>query len=532
MREGVERVDAQADDHDGALAALRESERKYRELVMLANSIILRWSRDGRITFLNEFGQRFFGYAESEILGRHVVGTIVPETESSGRDLRPLMDEICRDPHRFERSVNENVRRNGERAWIDWTNRVVLDGQGQVREILSIGSDVTERKQAEDGRRTTEALYRTLFEHAPDGMLIADRESYYLDANASMCRMLGYARDEIVGLHASDIVLETETQHIEAALTDIRARASHHREWQFRRKDGSTFPAEVIAAQMPDGNLLGMIRDITERKRAEAALHELNETLEHKVVSRTAELRAALVRAEAADQLKSAFLATMSHELRTPLNSIIGFTGLLLQGLAGPLNQEQTKQLRMVKESGRHLLDLINDVLDISKIEAGQIEIADASFDLCESIGKVVQAVVPLADGKHLSLGTEILEGVGSIRGDRRRVEQVLLNLLSNAIKFTEHGKIRLRARAEDRIVGISVIDSGPGIKTEDLDKLFLPFRQLDTGLTRQHEGTGLGLAICKRLVERMGGTISVESEVGKGSTFTFTLPVGGAGGS
>ncbi len=187
--------------------------------------------------------------------------------------------------------------------------------QGQVIEILSIGSDITERKQAEDERRATEALYRTLFEHAPDGMVIADGESYYLDANASMCRMLGYTRDELVGLHARDIVLQTETQHIETALTDIKARASHHREWQFRRKDGSVFPAEVIAAQMPDGNLLGMIRDITERKRAETALHELNETLEQKVVSRTAEMQAALVRAEAADRLKSAFLATMSHEL-------------------------------------------------------------------------------------------------------------------------------------------------------------------------------------------------------------------------
>jgi PAS domain S-box-containing protein len=393
--------------------ALRTSEREYRELVMLANSIILRWSRDGRITFLNEFGQRFFGYTESEIVGRHVVGTIVPETESTGRDLRPLMKEICADPQSFERNTNETLRRSGERAWIDWTNKVVLDEQGQIQEILSIGSDITDRKRAEEEvRRLHEDLQR----------------------------------------HAAE--------------------------------------------------------------------------LEQRVQRRTAELAVAKDQAESADRLKSAFLATMSHELRTPLNSIIGFTGILLQGLVGSLNPEQKKQLGMVRGSANHLLDLINDVLDISKIEAKQLQLSRECFDLRACVDKLAQITRPLADKKGIGLMVELPDDSLTVNNDRRRVEQVLLNLVSNAIKFTERGSVEVGYFRRDGEVVIQVKDTGIGIKPEDVDRLFRPFSQVDTGLTRKYEGTGLGLSICKRLVELMGGRIWVESQPAAGSTFLFTLPL------
>ena len=262
-------------------------------------------------------------------------------------------------------------------------------------------------------------------------------------------------------------------------------------------------------------------------------LQDHAETLEKRVAERTEELNRmnrdllhAKQVAEAADRTKSVFLAAMSHELRTPLNSVIGFTGILLQGLAGPLNDEQTKQLRIVKENGRHLLDLINDVLDISKIEAGQLEVSNKPFDLSESILKVMHAVQPLADKKKLQLSAEVAEDIGEIVSDRRRVEQVMLNLLSNAIKFTESGRVTLRCRKENGFAAISVTDTGCGIKSEHIDQLFQPFHQICTGLTRQHEGTGLGLAISRRLVEGLGGSISVESQWGSGSAFRFTLPI------
>jgi PAS domain S-box-containing protein len=397
---------------------LAENERKYRELVEFANSIILRWNSEGQITFLNEFGQRFFGYSAEEIIGRHVIGTIVPETESAGRDLKPLIAQICADPKAFEQNINENICRDGRRVSIAWTNKIVSDEQGRVVEILSVGTD------------------------------------------------------------------------------------------------------------------------ITERQRAQEKIRELNASLEQRVIERTEELRSALVRAESADRLKSAFLATMSHELRTPLNSIIGFTGVVLQGLTGPLNPEQAKQLGMVRLSARHLLALINDVLDLSKIEAGQIEIRTESFNLRDSLERVTAMVKPLAEKKGLTLTMVEPPELGEMSSDRRRVEQILLNLLNNAIKFTERGGVTLTAELVNDFrspsgVGLSpavrlrVTDTGIGIKPENMKVLFQPFRQIDTGLARQHEGTGLGLAICRRLAGLLGGEIAVKSEWSKGSEFSVSLPLG-----
>jgi signal transduction histidine kinase/ABC-type amino acid transport substrate-binding protein len=247
--------------------------------------------------------------------------------------------------------------------------------------------------------------------------------------------------------------------------------------------------------------------------------------LEQQVAVRTAELAAAMEKAEAADRIKSAFLATMSHELRTPLNSIIGFTGILLQGLAGPLNEEQRKQMTMVQGSSRHLLALINDVLDISKIEAGQLEFSFSTFALKPSIVKMVKLVSPLAEKKAIALRQNIADNVARVTSDQRRLEQVILNLLNNAVKFTEKGHVRISCRADNNHYLLSVSDTGIGMRPEELPGLFQPFHQIDTGLSRKHEGTGLGLSICKKLIDMMGGTIDVQSQWGRGSTFTIRFP-------
>ncbi|MCX5830667.1 MAG: ATP-binding protein [Deltaproteobacteria bacterium] len=254
-------------------------------------------------------------------------------------------------------------------------------------------------------------------------------------------------------------------------------------------------------------------------------LRQINQEMEQRIKLRTAELANAMEKAQDADRIKSAFLATMSHELRTPLNSIIGFTGIILQGIVGPLNDEQKKQLNMVRGSAQHLLSLINDVLDLSKIEAGQLQIAYENFDLRSMMEKAVESARPLTGKKGLELTYAVSPEIETINSDRRRVEQILLNLISNAVKFTEKGSVKIECKPEADNVTIRVVDTGIGIKTEDLETLFRAFRQIDSGMTRKYEGTGLGLSISKRLVELMGGQIRVTSEWGAGSTFSFSLP-------
>ena len=231
-------------------------------------------------------------------------------------------------------------------------------------------------------------------------------------------------------------------------------------------------------------------------------------------------------KAQSADHLKSAFLATMSHELRTPLNSIIGFTGILIQEKPGPLNDEQKKQLGMVQNSARHLLSLINDVLDISKIEAGQLKIHLQKFNLRDLINKVVETNKPSADKKNLTITVTIEDNVSEITSDSMRVQQILINLLNNAIKFTDKGRISVTCFTVGSFVKIQVTDTGIGIESGKIEQLFKPFIQLETGLSRKHEGTGLGLSICKRLTEMLDGEIDVESRFGEGSIFSITLPL------
>ncbi len=407
---------------------------------------------------------------------------------------------------------------------------LLIEATGDVAFALDNLAREEERHRAEALAESERQFSDTMIESMPGVLYFYDMGGRFLRWNRNFERVSGYSGIEIADMHPLQFFTDEDRPTVEARIDEVFTRGESSVEAPFLAKDGTTIPYMFTGRSVElDGRrcLVGVGIDISERKAAEAALRELNASLEHKVATRTEELRALLVRAEAADRIKSAFLATMSHELRTPLNSIIGFTGIVLQGMAGPLNPEQTKQLGMVRGSARHLLELINDVLDLSKIEAGQLEVRVEPFDLPESLERVAASVRPQAEKKGLELGVRVAPELRSMTGDRRRVEQVLLNLMNNAIKFTDSGRVTVEAAADaGGSLRIRVSDTGIGIKAADLSSLFLPFRQVDSGLSRQHEGTGLGLAICRRLVALMGGEITVSSEWMQGSVFTVRLPL------
>ena len=260
----------------------------------------------------------------------------------------------------------------------------------------------------------------------------------------------------------------------------------------------------------------------------EEKLRDAKENLELKVTERTAQLLEAKERAESVARLKSEFLANMSHELRTPLNGVIGFSEMLVDEKAGPLNPKQKEYLTDVLNSARHLLQLINDVLDLAKIEAGKSELIPENFPLANAIGEVCAVVKGISQKKRVILNWSVAPELGSVTLDQKKFKQICYNLLSNAVKFTDAGgSVDIRALGrEDACFEVQVTDTGIGIKEEDMQRLFRDFEQLEAGAGRRYGGTGLGLALTKKLVEAHGGTITVESEPGRGSTFSVILPI------
>ncbi len=378
-------------------AELSKSEAKYRELVQCTDSIILRWQHDGKISFINDYGAALFGYESEELHGESLFETIVPHNQVDGRDLFKMLLDIFEHTDEYKLNLNQNRCRDGRLLWVSWTNSPIYDEEGRIVEILSVGHDITPRKEAED------ALY-------------------------------------------------------------------------------------------------------TNQKELELA-------------------RAA---AEKANEAKSLFLANMSHEIRTPLNAIIGINSLLAERL------EKGELKELAKDSmaaANNLLDIISDVLDISKIEAGKLQIVEVPFRprlLFDQLERMFSAMLRDKGLRfEVSLSSALPEQLIS---DPARIQQIGVNLLSNALKFTSHGVIRLKlsgsfSQEDTVLLNLEVTDSGKGINPENMERIFSPFVQEDLTTTRKFGGTGLGLAISLHLAEMLGGTITVESRLGEGSTFNCRIP-------
>jgi PAS domain S-box-containing protein len=496
---------------EGLYRTLVESIRDYAVFVIDPKGVVLSW---------NIGAQRIKGYEADEIVGCHFSLFYPPEDAAAGKPQRGLM--VAEAEGRFE-DEGWRVRKDGSRFWASVVITALHDPQGGLLGFAKVTRDLTDRWLADQALRQSEERFRLIVQSVRDyGIFMLDPEGRVASWNEGAEAIKGYRASDIIGQHFSAFYPEEDRaagkpdHELEVATATGRFEDEG---WRVR-KDGSLFWANVVitALRGEDGHLVGfakVTRDLTERRASqERALADARRVAE----------------AEASNRAKGEFLASLSHELRTPLNAIGGYVDLMLEGIRGPLTKDQTQDLSRIRRSQTHLLGIINDLLNFSRIEAGRLEYDIEAFAIDDLMDAVRAMIEPLAARKDIEMGWPEHIPRECALADFLKTQQILINLLTNAIKFTgQHGRVWIELEVESAALVMTVKDTGMGIPPEKQDQIFEPFVQVGRSLTSGHEGSGLGLAISRDLARAMKGELTVTSRLGAGSSFRLTVPRAGA---
>jgi PAS domain S-box-containing protein len=503
------------------------SEEKYRLIIENINDLISIIGLHFKFEYINENSlTKLLGYTSKEIIGRSCLDFVHPKDKDKA--IEALTTKFRTRMSAIELRIKH---KDGNWIWFEFRGQTFRNKEG-VLNTLIISRDISDRKSAEK-------RYKNLFENSPNAVLLINFRGIVIDANSTTKRLFGYEKEEFLGKPINNLtdIFPQEVKHF----FKLIFRASFSKdfpkpiEFQVKTKNGNIIWV-ILQASLIKQNTETLIQfifqDITEKKKGELITEKFKEELEIEVKKRTKELNDALEQQKLyldqivkSSQIKTEFMATISHELRTPLNAIIGFTDLLLEGVYGGLNEDQIDFMNDIKSSAEHQFDMIKRILDISKIESGQVSLNFQKFSLNSTVEQIRSNLKPLYSKKDLKFKVKGLEEEVFIVADPIRFKEILLNLISNAIKFTIDGKITLLYKEDYYNWIFRVRDTGIGIANKDFPLIFKEFNRVESTYVRSTPGTGLGLSLTKRLVELHGGEISFFSVLGVGSTFTFNIP-------
>ncbi|HQL62861.1 MAG TPA: PAS domain S-box protein [bacterium] len=526
LRETNEWLQQEIQQRGQAEKALTEAHLQIRGLLDAATRVsMISTDPNGIITFFNKGAERLLGYKAEELVGRktpelfHLKSEVIAHGEELSREFHRSIEGFevfvarAREGGHEEREWTY-IRKDGTYLTVILSVTAVRDKAGEITGYLGIAQDITERKRAEKALQESEERLQDFLDNAISLIQSVSPDGRFQYVNAAWKRTLGYRDEDLAELHYFDVVCPDEREHcMDTFRRVLKGEVLRDIETALVAKDGRRIPVSGSAnCRFEDGKpvvIRSMFRDITESKRA------------------AEELQRAKEEAEAANKAKSVFLANMSHELRTPLNSVIGFSNILLKNKTGNLTDQDLSFLRRILDNGKHLLNLINDILDLSKVEAGRMEVVKSTTDLHALIVDIIAQFEGQLRGRDLDLVTDVPQPLATIQADTGKLKQVIINLIGNAIKFTEKGTVTVRVVTDPTTrqpIRIEISDTGIGIPKEKLGDVFEAFLQAEASTNRRYGGTGLGLSISRAFCEMMGYALEVASEVGKGSTFSIVL--------